>query len=549
MIRGRRFFQGLVVLAAGAALSTALAGPGQRVDDARYGEVLFQFYQEDYFTAISHLLAARSQGRLTHDWFEAELLLGGLKLSYGLTDSAEKIFQRLLAQQTTPSVRDHAWYYLAQLAFQKGRLDQAAHALARISEELPPELAGKRQLLSALVQMQQGDYAGAVKALSPWRGVPEAEVYGRYNLGIALIRSGETRRGVGQLQHITRVRADTEAARALRDKANVAIGQALLQEEQPAQARRALDRVRLQGPSSSMALLGAGWAEMVAGDHQAALVPWTELRSRPIADPAVQEAMLAAPYALLKLQARDQAADMYRVGTELLEAEAGRIDAAMKDIRSGGLLDAALSIDPRSNELPPMEGIPGRHYLGTLIASHGFRRALQDHQDIEALAANLRWWRDQLDQLDAALAAHRHRFEQKLPGLREQLARLGPEALQERYQALKIALPASRDEDFQALEQELARLQQHRSALAAVEARAEDDFRAFSGRIQLMRERIEALLPRIEETRIQRRQVLEMRALQALGARRDAVRSQVTQARFILAQLYDPAADKPKEAQ
>jgi hypothetical protein len=40
-----------------------------------------------------------------------------------------------------------------------------------------------------------------------------------------------------------------------------------------------------------------------------------------------------------------------------------------------------------------------------------------------------------------------------------------------------------------------------------------------------------------------------MRELLALGARRDAVRSQVTQARFILAQLYDPAADKPKEAQ
>lgn len=545
MVWRRGFFRSLALACAG--VGAAFAGPGQQVDDARYGEVLFQFYQQEYFTAISHLLAARSQGRLMQDWFEAELLLGGLKLSYGLTDAAEKIFQRLLAQQTTPSVRNHAWYYLAQLAFQKGRLDQAAHALTQISEELPPELAGKRQLLSALVHMQQGNYTGAVKTLSPWRGLPEGEVYGRYNLGIALIRSGEAMRGVEQLQYVVRAKADTEEARALRDKASVATAQALLQEQQPAQAKRALERVRLQGPSSNLALLGAGWAEMVAGDHRAALVPWSELRKRPIADPAVQEAMLAAPYALLKLQARDQAADMYRVGTELLSAEAERIDDAMREIKNGRLLDAALKIDLRNDQLPPMEGIPGRSYLGTLIASHGFRRALQDHQDIEALAANLRWWREELDGFDAALASHRQRFEKKLPQIRQQLTQLAPEALQERYQALKIALPVTSDPDLQALERELEQAQQRSSALKAVEARAADDFFAFGGRIQLMRERIEALLPRIEQMRLQRREVLEQRAMQALGARRDAVRSQVTQARFILAQLYDPAAEK-KEA-
>lgn len=537
------------LLLAGAALSTALADTGQRVDDARYGEVLFQFYQQNYFTAISHLLAARSQGRLTHDWFEAELLLGGLKLSYGLTDSAEAIFKRLLTQQTTPAVRDHAWYYLAQLAFQKGRLDQAAHALAQIGEELTPELAGKRQLLSALVQMQQGDYAGAVKALAPWRGLPENEVYGRYNLGIALIRSGELTRGVEQLQRVAQAKAPTEEALALRDKANIAIGQALLQEQRPAQAKRALHRVRLQGPSSSLALLGAGWAEMVAGDHQAALVPWAELRSRPIADPAVQEAMLAAPYALLQLEARDQAAELYRISTEQLAAEASRIDAAMREIRSGSLLDTALRIDPRSNELPALKDVPGHAYLGTLIASHGFRRALQDHQDIDALATNLRWWHDRLDDFDTELAAHRQRFEHKRSQIHAQLLDQDPAALQQRHQMLKQALPANDDAELDALEQALRQLQQRHSALATVEARAAEDFQAFAGRIQLLRERIEALLPKIETMRQQRRQVLELRALQALGARRDALRSQVTQARFILAQLYDPAAGRSKEAQ
>src|SRR5699024_9163000 len=135
---------------------------------------------------------------------------------------------RLLEQEAGPDVRNRAWYYLAQLAFEKGRLQQAAHALAQIDGELPLELAGKQQLLSALVHMQQGDYAGAADVLSPWRGPAGEAVYARYNLGVALIRSSELEAGVELLDRIGRIRADTAEARALRDKANLAIGQALL---------------------------------------------------------------------------------------------------------------------------------------------------------------------------------------------------------------------------------------------------------------------------------------------------------------------------------
>ncbi|NLO80634.1 MAG: hypothetical protein GX093_10125 [Xanthomonadaceae bacterium] len=527
--------------------STALAAPtipGQRVENARYGEALFHFYKQDYFTALTLLMAARSQGRLERDWFQAELLLGSLKLSYGLTDSAERIFNRLLRQQAPREVHDHAWYYLAQLAFQKDRLDQAAHALAQIGDRLPPDFAGRRQLLSALVHMRQGDFAGAATMLDPWHGPPEDEPYGRYNLGVALIRSGQLEAGVQQLRRVGRIPAKTEEALALRDQANVAIARALLP-TQPQQAKRVLQQVRLQGPVSNLALLGAGWAELMAGDHRAALVPWQELRRRSIADPAVQEAMLAIPYALLQLQAREQAANLYRTATELLSAEAGRIEEAMREIERGALLQVTLQIDPRKNELPPLEHVPGRAYLGTLLASHGFRRALQDYQDIDALAANLRWWLGELDQLEIVLADHRSRFERKLPELEQRLAALAPTALEQRYQALKAALPLGKEADLRALERQLRELRQRHAALGSIKARAEDDFLAFEGRIQLMRERVAALLERVEQRRDTQQQVLQQQALQALGERRDAVRSQVTQARFILAQLYDPAAERP----
>ncbi len=46
------------------------------VNDPQYGEVLFYFYQEDFFPAIVRLLAAKDQGQLTEHGEQAELLLG-----------------------------------------------------------------------------------------------------------------------------------------------------------------------------------------------------------------------------------------------------------------------------------------------------------------------------------------------------------------------------------------------------------------------------------------------------------------------------------------
>ena len=67
------------------------------VKDPHYGEVLYYFYQEDYFPAIVRLLAAREQAQLQQRADQAELLKGGLYLSYGHHLEAAQIFEALLA--------------------------------------------------------------------------------------------------------------------------------------------------------------------------------------------------------------------------------------------------------------------------------------------------------------------------------------------------------------------------------------------------------------------------------------------------------------------
>jgi hypothetical protein len=62
------------------------------VEEPHYGEILFYFYQEDYFPAIVRLLAAQQQGQLEQHSAQADLLKGGLYLSYGHHLEAAEIF-------------------------------------------------------------------------------------------------------------------------------------------------------------------------------------------------------------------------------------------------------------------------------------------------------------------------------------------------------------------------------------------------------------------------------------------------------------------------
>ena len=71
------------------------------VKDLAYGDVLFYFYQDDYFDSTTRLLAARELGRIPNTQEEAELLLGGLYLSLGEHVEAGRIFEALLNKNTS----------------------------------------------------------------------------------------------------------------------------------------------------------------------------------------------------------------------------------------------------------------------------------------------------------------------------------------------------------------------------------------------------------------------------------------------------------------
>jgi len=84
--------------------------------------------------------------------------------------------------------------------------------------------------------MAQGQYDQAAALLDGWKGPADWQAYARFNLGVALLRSGKTAQGEQQLDAVGQLAGDSEELLALRDKANLALGYILLQNKDAARA-------------------------------------------------------------------------------------------------------------------------------------------------------------------------------------------------------------------------------------------------------------------------------------------------------------------------
>jgi len=390
------------------------------VRDPQFGEVLFYFYQEDYFPAIVRLLAAMDQEQLTEHVNEAELLLGGMYLSYGHHLEAAGIFERLLADRVTPEIRNRTWFFLAKIWYQRGYLEKAQQALGFIEGELPDHLQREALMLGAQILIDEGQYDAAVVRLQNWKGRTEWASYAKFNIGVALVRSGRMEEAAELLNELGTMNPFTDELTALRDKANLALGYALLQDGQAYAAKEPLQRVRLEGPFSNKALLGVGWADAEMNNFNRALVPWMELRGRDLLDPAVQESMLAIPYAMAQLDSISQAADHYLNAIEAFYEETNRLDRTIDHIESGAFFEEFIEDDPLDStgwywELEDLPAGPEGRYLYHLLAKHEFQEGLKNFRDLSYLHRNLDNWQQNIDVYANMLETRKEAYEQRLP--------------------------------------------------------------------------------------------------------------------------------------
>ncbi|HEY0941618.1 MAG TPA: tetratricopeptide repeat protein [Steroidobacter sp.] len=459
-----------VALALGAACAGAkerppeprsLVGTPQVVRDLHWGDVLFYFYQGDYMQALTRLGASQDFNRITHHGVEAELLKGGLYLSLGQHEEAGRIFKALLNDNVPLDVRNRAWFYLAKVWYQRNYLEDSATALSSIRGALPGDLEPERHLLEAQVLMYLNRYDEAIRALERWQPVGDHtdvwSSYARFNIGVALVRQERVEEAAELLNDVGQIAVPTEELAALRDKANLALGFAWLKANRPEDAKKVLQRVRLEGPQSNKALLAVGWADSAEKRFNRALAPWMELRDRDILDAAVQESYLAVPYAYAQLAATGQAAQQYVTAVEAFAKESQRIDQSIQAIRDGKLLDAIIENDEADQvgwywQLQNLPDAPETRYLYHLLATHEFQEGLKNYRDLRLMQRNLATWSLSVQAFEDMVDARRRAFEQRQPGLRKTLDTVDFDGLEAQKNDLELKLTAAeRDNDVAAL--------------------------------------------------------------------------------------------------
>ncbi|TDK67378.1 tetratricopeptide repeat protein [Sapientia aquatica] len=414
--------------------------PNHDIKDPHYGDVLFQFFQDHYFGSLTSLMVSQHFERVSHHSEEAEILRGGIMLSYGLLDEAADIFTRLIDMGATPATRDRAWFYLAKIRYQRGYFVEAERAIAQIGNALPPELIEERGLLQANLLMARKDYSDAVKVLNALNLNKSDDLndrYGLYNLGIALIKSGQIKQGSDILDKFGVLPAPDEEYRALRDKANLALGFAAISDKKPVEARNYFERIRLKSPEANKALLGLGWSAIAQKNPTLALVPWTELTKRNLNDIAVLEAKIAVPYAYAELGAYGQSTELYNQAIADFNTEDHDLNESISAINSGKLVEALISTNPGEEigwfwtirKIPSIPAMPHAAHLDYVLAQHEFQEAFKNYRDLRYLSLNLQEWREKLAVFDDMLANRRKAFSERLPKVMEQSNELGLTAL------------------------------------------------------------------------------------------------------------------------
>jgi len=436
-------------VALGAALlAPAIAGAAmdevtlsnERLDlrDLYFGESLFLAFQHDYFDALERLDAevAGHYGvdepvldALQYHIKTAEFSVGAFELNYRMHHRAGRAIKAVLEADVEEEVRNVAAFRLARIHLQKDQPADALHALDRIAGKVPDEIRDDVEFLRASVYLALGRPVDAIEVLKPLQGSPRLAPFASYNLGIAYLQAGRPAEAVEQLGAAGQVAAIDPAARAIRDKSNFVLGTLHFEANEFAAAQQSLDRVRLEGPFSNQALLRAGWADASAQNFQRALVPWGILAQREPTDAAVQDAMLALPYAYSKLNVHGRAAVLYGRAVESFGAELTKVAASIASIEKGEFLKDLVREEIRQDKdwvirLRSVPDAPETFYLMTLLASHDFQTALQNYLDLEDMRKKLVAWQGSLDAFDDLIRVRSAYYEPLLPEIDKNFRKL-----------------------------------------------------------------------------------------------------------------------------
>lgn len=543
-------------------------------DDPRYRSAVYNRLGQRYVAALDDLLdieaEAADPAKLP---VEFQRLLADCYLGFGMQAAAEAVFTRLASAQTPDPVKlAQGQLDMANYEYQRGHLNAATVRLYRMKETLPKAVFEDWRKLLTFTLMQQGEYKDVATLLLPQGGnIDDAQDLPpvlRYNLAVALMKSDNGLHGRKLMNRVGQIEVKDIESLSLRDKANLSLGYQYLQLQNGENAKALFGRVRTTGPFSGNALLGLGWAEIaiatspnankpeeeegkgllgsiadlfgVGGDKkeskkkidvkgsggipareadgmQRALIPWAELIERDPMDSAVQEAMLAIPWALQKVGAYEDALKYYQRAIDTLEVARKRMAQAQTSISSGVMVYTMIKDDLDSERgwrwrLSNLADTPETYFLQSLLAEHRFMESLKDHRDARLLGRTLETWKQRLDDAEKAWRAD---------------------------------LPAANAEASVSAELSAGDAAAELNVDAGADVAVASAPPPPASPVLALRSRLERLAPRITQNGVAQNQVLETISLKELAGQQEQIEKYLTEARFSVARIFDSQMKGP----
>lgn len=426
------------------------------LNDLYFGEILYYAYQDLHFDALARLDTELSQyyeldesklDPLHRHLTQAEFSVGDLELQYRMNQRAGRAIQAVLGEGIDLATRNQAALALARVFYKKNDPASTLYALDLIREEPDKSryeakysldvLRGKEPetfktdvaYLRALASIDTGQFSQAVKILQSLKGEKILKGYVLYNLGIALIQSGKEKEGLAVLDELGKMELSDNGLLALIDKTNLKLAYYYLDKGNAKKAKIHFERVRLDGPFSNRALLGAGWVAVSEGRYDRALVTWSILHKRAETNYSVQEVLMAVPYAYGKLNAHGNAANLYNHAMDVFAREVSSLDDSIKTIRKGKFLTALL--DEKSSKdinwvvnLRDLPDTPETRYILELMASHDFQESYKNYKDLAELRHHIEKWLDDLRVYEEMIEIRRVYQEPLLPVVEKEFIKL-----------------------------------------------------------------------------------------------------------------------------
>lgn len=378
-----------------------LLASANTVKDLKYGTILFDYYQQNYFAALIGYEYAKATNELEKNADEARLLQGGMTLSYGLPDHAQVIFNDLLKKNVDESTANKAWYYLAKLYYQKGEIDAAARNLERIQGHVPDEIAEEFNYLATLINIRNMHLDTVEKSLSKMAKNSAYEPYLIFNLAISQLRNNQpidSKRNLNKVVDYAKLHKEEEFA-VLADRAKQALAHIEIEKDNLIGAWQYLQNVRTTGLYSNRALLSYGWTAIKLKRFPQAVPALKALDRRSISIPEVQEAKVLLAHLYEQQGASRSALKQYLLAEKAFSGGVDSIAKARKVIAGQRIpeefvvnLDAMMDETDWYGSEPSLDYNKLTPFLIELMSSNPFHSVIKELRDLYALRNNLNYW-------------------------------------------------------------------------------------------------------------------------------------------------------------